>query len=116
MEAFIAGAGEQAEALARRASGPRPRATPPGSWPRPRTKPPTGRPRRWQRARAIVSEAEAQRDRVLAQLAEEQAALVGELRRLGGEHDEVRDGLTSGYTESLHRTISELPSPTPAPS
>jgi DivIVA domain-containing protein len=61
-----------------------------------------------ERAKLALAEAEVQRDRVLAELADEKLAIACELRRLTAERDEVRDGLTR-LKESLHRTISELP-------
>jgi cell division septum initiation protein DivIVA len=65
-----------------------------------------------ERARVMVADAEEQRRLVVACLEEEQAALRAELLRLVTERNEVRDGL-SRLKESLHRTISELPSGAP---
>jgi chromosome segregation ATPase len=62
----------------------------------------------------VVADAEAQRERVLAQLGDEREALRAELQRLEAERDEMRDGLTR-LRESLHRTISELPGGAPPP-
>jgi DivIVA domain-containing protein len=69
-----------------------------------------------ERARVTVAGAEAERDRILAQLAEEKVTIGADLRRLAGERDEIKGTLTR-LRESLHRTISELETgtiPTPA--
>ncbi len=113
MEAFIAGAADQASAMVQQAesrgaeaanrllSEAEARAT-------------TREAQARERAVAVVADAEAQRDRVLGQLHDEQAAVGAELRRLSGERNDVIEGLTR-LRESLHRTISELPGAAPPP-
>jgi len=61
-----------------------------------------------ERSLAMAAEAEAQRDRILSQLHDDETTIRAELRRLAGDRDEVIKGLTR-LRESLHRTISELP-------
>jgi cell division septum initiation protein DivIVA len=67
-----------------------------------------------ERARGVVAGAEAERLRVLTQLEDEQAVLRVELLRLAVERDELRDGLTR-LRESLHRTLADLPGAAPPP-
>ena len=67
-----------------------------------------------ERARVTIAAGEAERDRILAQLAEEKLALGADLHRLAGERDEVRAALTR-LKDSLHRTISDLGDGAPPP-
>ncbi|HEX3540454.1 MAG TPA: DivIVA domain-containing protein [Acidimicrobiales bacterium] len=60
-----------------------------------------------ERARVTIAAAEAERDRIRAQLAEEKVAMGADLHRLAAERDEVRGALTR-LKDSLHRTISEM--------
>jgi cell division septum initiation protein DivIVA len=120
MEAFIAGASEQAAALVHQAEAQGAEAAQrmlTEAEARAKASDAEAASREAQaaeRARAIVADAEAERERTLAHLKEEQDAIAAELQRLSAERDEVRDGLTR-LREHLHRTISDLASAPPPP-
>ncbi|MDQ1358229.1 MAG: hypothetical protein QOJ52_1678 [Acidimicrobiaceae bacterium] len=113
MEAFIAGAADQATVLVQQAEA---RATESANRLLAESEAQAaGREAQAaERGQAVVAEAEAQRGRILTQLREEQEAMRAELHRLEAERDEMRDGLTR-LRESLHRTIAELPGGAPPP-
>jgi cell division septum initiation protein DivIVA len=106
MEAFISTAGEKATALVQQAEARGEDAanrlvTDAEAWAANREAQST------ERARVLVADAEAQRDRILTLLETKRNAVQSELERLISERDGVRDGL-SRLRESLRRTVSEI--------
>ncbi|MDQ1427484.1 MAG: hypothetical protein QOK39_960 [Acidimicrobiaceae bacterium] len=106
MEAFVAGAGQQAADVIQRAEAKGVEAAR-QLLADAETRAAAREAQAAEKAETIVSDARGERDRTLDLLHEERAALLSELRRLTTERDEVRGGLTK-LKESLHRTISEL--------